>query len=217
MPALLPQRFWNDVRRKGASGMADYQVTSLANGCYPGTNILINKLDIRNQSDLDAVESAIVPAKAALWAEDPRTFSFDFAHYCAVHRFLFEDLYEWAGKIRTVDISKKGTPFCPAVQIESTAQAGFSRLQAQNYLRGLNKTAFTNELVDPYERTNELHPFREGNGRMQRVFLSQLTHCAGYELDFTCIDSDDLMIATIQSAGGVDDFLKELFTEMIQD
>ena len=67
------------------------------------------------------------------------------------------------------------------------------------FLRGLN-------VVSP-----------EGNGRMQRVFLSQLTHCAGYELDFTCIDSDDLMIATIQSAGGVDDFLKELFTEMIQD
>lgn len=197
--------------------MASYSVNALTDDCYQGTTVLINKLNINNQGDLDAVESAIVPAKAALWEENPLMVSFDFAHYCAIHKYLFEDLYEWAGKIRTVDISKKGTPFCPAVQIESTAQAGFSRLQAQNYLRGLNKTAFTNELVDPYERTNELHPFREENGRMQRVFLSQLTHCAGYELDFTCIDSDDLMIATIQSAGGVDDFLKELFTEMIQD
>ena len=166
--------------------MASYSVNALTDDCYQGTTVLINKLNINNQGDLDAVESAIVPAKAALWEENPLMVSFDFAHYCAIHKYLFEDLYEWAGKIRTVDISKKGTPFCP-------------------------------ELVDPYERTNELHPFREGNGRMQRVFLSQLTHCAGYELDFTCIDSDDLMIATIQSAGGVDDFLKELFTEMIQD
>ena len=142
--------------------MASYSVNALTDDCYQGTTVLINKLNINNQGDLDAVESAIVPAKAALWEENPLMVSFDFAHYCAIHKYLFEDLYEWAGKIRTVDISKKGTPFCPAVQIESTAQAVFSRLQAQNYLRGLSKTAFTNELVDPYERTNELHPFRDG-------------------------------------------------------
>ena len=123
--------------------MASYSVNALTDDCYQGTTVLINKLNINNQGDLDAVESAIVPAKAALWEENPLMVSFDFAHYCAIHKYLFEDLYECAGKIRTVDISKKGTPFCPAVQIESTAQAVFSRLQAQNSLRGLNKTAFT--------------------------------------------------------------------------
>lgn len=65
--------------------------------------------------------------------------------------------------------------------------------------------------VDFYEQTNELHPFREGKGRTQRVFLAQLAHHAGYNLDFTRIDPDDLMIATIQAAHGVDDFLRELF------
>ena len=102
--------------------MANYAVDSLQDGCYPGTVVLINILGIQNQSDLDAVEGTIVPAKAALWEEKPLAESFDFAHYCAIHRFSFEDLYEWAGKPRTVDISKKGTQFCPAAQIESTAK-----------------------------------------------------------------------------------------------
>ena len=94
--------------------MANYAVDSLQDGCYPGTAVLINTLSIRNQADLDAVEGTIVPAKAALWEEKPLEESFDFEHYCAIHRFLFGDLYEWAGKPRTVDIAKKGTQFCPA-------------------------------------------------------------------------------------------------------
>ena len=78
--------------------MANYAVNSLQDGCYPGTVVLINILGIQNQSDLDAVEGTIVPAKAALWEEKPLAESFDFAHYCAIHRFLFEDLYEWGGQ-----------------------------------------------------------------------------------------------------------------------
>lgn len=78
--------------------MANYAVDSLQDGCYPGTVVLINILGIQNQSDLDAVEGTIVPAKAALWEEKPLAESFDFAHYCAIHRFLFEDLYEWGGQ-----------------------------------------------------------------------------------------------------------------------
>lgn len=195
--------------------MANYAVDSLHDGCYPGTVVLINLLDIRNQTDLDAVEGTIVPAKAALWEANPQMESFDFAHYCAIHHFLFEDLYEWAGKPRTVDISKKGTQFCPASQIDSTAKAIFARLKKQNFLVGLNKERFISAIVDLYERTNELHPFREGNGRTQRVFLSQLARHAGYTLDFGRADPDDLMIATIQASGGVDDFLKLLFDDMV--
>lgn len=114
-----------------------------------------------------------------------------------------------------MDISKKGTQFCPAAQIESTAKAIFARLKKQNFLVGLDRAHFISAIVDFYERTNELHPFREGNGRTQRVYLSQLAHHAGYVIDFTRVDPDDLMIATIQAAGGVDDFLRILFQNII--
>ena len=195
--------------------MASYAVGSLQDGCYPGTVVLINLLGIKDQSDLGAVEGTIVPAKAALWEEKPLAESFDFAHYCAIHQFLFEDIYEWAGKPRTVDISKKGTQFCPAAQIDCTASAIFARLEKQRFLMGLDRTQFISAIVDFYERTNELHPFREGNGRTQRVFLSQLARHAEYVIDFGCVDPDDLMIATIQSSNGVDNFLKVLFNEMV--
>ena len=114
-----------------------------------------------------------------------------------------------------MDISKKGTQFCPAAQIESTAKAIFARLEKQRFLVGLDRAHFISAIVDFYERTNELHPFREGNGRTQRVFLSQLAHHAGYVIDFARVVPDDLMIATIQAAGGVDDFLRILFQNII--
>ena len=215
MPAPLPQKFLRGAGPSEDNAMAVYSVDSLPDNCYPGTTVLVNKLDIQDQADLDAVESTLVSAKAALWEVSPPVSSFDFAHYCAIHRFLFEDLYDWAGTPRTINIAKKGTSFCPASQIKAVADAVFLHLSEENYLQGLDKTSFTAALVDFYERTNELHPFREGNGRTQRLFLSQLADHAGYRLDFARVDPDDLMIATIQAANGVNIFLKELFGEMI--
>lgn len=193
-----------------------YTIDSSSADCYPGTTVLINKFDLHDQSDLNAVEATLVTAKAIQWEEDPLCTSFDFEHYRAVHRHLFGDLYEWAGQTRTINISKKGTQFCPAAEIPQISRAIFTRLARENYFRGLPKEAFVAELVDFYERTNELHPFREGNGRTQRVFLAQLARQAGYWLDFSSVEPDDLMIATIQAAQGIDDFLKECFAEIVK-
>ena len=137
-----------------------------------------------------------------------KTFSRKF-RFCALlcdSSLLFEDLYEWAGKPRTVDISKKGTQFCPAAQIESTAKAIFARLKSKISFVGLDRAHFISAIVDFYERTNELHPFREGNGRTQRVFFRSLPTMRDMSLILPVLTRDDLMIATIQAAGGVDDF-----------
>lgn len=192
-----------------------YTIEGLTQDCYSGTTVLVNKLNIRDPGALAEVEGTLVAAKAAQWEIQPLTETFDFAHYCSIHRYLFEDLYSWAGQVRRVDISKQGTLFCPAAQIPSVADAIFARLRERSFLCGMDEEPFLSAFVDFYERTNELHPFREGNGRTQRVFLSQLAHHAGYSLDFTRIDPDDLMIATTQAAHGVDDFLRELFHEML--
>lgn len=84
-----------------------------------------------------------------------------------------------------------------------------------NLFSDLDRDEFIDAIVDFYCVTNMLHPFREGNGRTQRIFISQLIHHNGYDFDFSDIDSDDLMIATIQAANGVTDFLKQLFDENI--
>lgn len=83
-----------------------------------------------------------------------------------------------------------------------------------NYV-GLDHNSFVDEITDFYCSTNMLHPFREGNGRTQRAFLQQLIRNAGYDLRFSEIDPDELMIATIQAANGVDDRLIQLFKEHI--
>ena len=118
-------------------------------------------------------------------------------------------------KSGTVNISKKGTQFTPAENIESQAGLIFERLRCYNYFKDLPHDEFVEEIVDFYCVTNALHPFREGNGRAQRVFLTQLIRNAGYEINFANMDTDLLMIATIQSAQGVTDLLKQIFDESI--
>lgn len=192
-----------------------YSIDPISANCYPGTTILINKFDIRDEEKLNEIESVISSARYAEWLNDPQAAAFDFDHYKAIHRFLFSDLYDWAGKVRTVNISKKGTQFTPAENIESQAGLVFERLRVCNYFKGLPHDEFVEEIVDFYCVTNALHPFREGNGRTQRVFLTQLIRNAGYEINFADMDTDLLMIATIQSAQGVTDLLKQIFAESI--
>lgn len=192
-----------------------YSLEPLSDGYYPGTAVLVNKLDIRDEQKLAQVEADITKLRIAQWEIQPLVGTFDFEHYKAIHRYLFGDLYDWAGQVRTVNLAKKGTLFCPAEKIEGRGKLIFDRLQKLGYLRGMEHGGFVEELVDFYCSTNELHPFREGNGRTQRVFLFQLARNAGYSLNFSEIDGDFLMIATIQSAQGVKDLLKQVLDDAI--
>jgi cell filamentation protein len=104
--------------------------------------------------------------------ENPLCVDYDFAHYKQIHWFLFEDLYEWAGQVRAIDISKKTSKFCLADKIENQAELVFARLRSEDFFRGLKHSDFVDEIVDFYCETNYIHPFREGNGRTQRVFIA---------------------------------------------
>ena len=192
-----------------------YSLDTIPDNCYPGTAVLINKLNIHDEALLSEVEATLVSAKTALWENRPSLSTFDFPHYKAIHLFLFKDLYDWAGQIRTVNISKKGTRFCLFEDIGEQASRIFSRLSSLEFFMSLDRSAFLSEVLDFYCITNYLHPFREGNGRTQRIFITQLIRNAGYDFDFAGVDGDLLMTATIQSANGVTDLLKELFEELI--
>lgn len=193
-----------------------YSIESLTNDCYEGTTCLINKLNIRDERILASVESKITLAKIAVLEENPIEGDLDFNHYKEIHRFIFEDLYDWAGCIRTVNLSKKGTDFIEYQSIPEIADKIFLRLRKANYFQNLEFDSFIENIVDFYCATNMLHPFREGNGRTQRLFLKQLIRKDGYELEFSDFDPDLLMIATIQSANGVTDNLFKLFKENIK-
>ena len=188
-----------------------YSIDSLTADCYPGTSCLINKLDIRDEEMLAEYEAMVTTAKVALLEQNPLPGNFDFDHYRAIHQFLFEDLYAWAGQLRTVDMSKKGTAFVKAGEIKMLGEKAFARLNHRHNFAGLAHEDFVENIVDFYSVINLLHPFREGNGRTQRVFFTQLIRSAGYDIDFSEIDTDELMVATIQAAGGVNDLLLAVF------
>lgn len=191
-----------------------YSIDSIADNCYPGTLCLINKYNIRDEHLLAETESAIVLAKMSILDQNPLQGNFDFLHYKAIHSFLFCDLYSWAGQIRSVDISKKGTVFVPAYDIEHCADACFSRLHTFS-CKGLSRHEAAYEIADFYNTVNLLHPFREGNGRAQRAFFVQWIRHMGYDFDLAEADTDKLMLATIQAAHGVMDLLVEFFEETI--
>lgn len=133
-----------------------------------------------------------------------------------MHGILFEDLYEWAGQTRTIALSKTSTVFTDPEKIDELGCLIFSRLKSMNYFVGLSKDKFIAEIADLYHLLNILHPFRDGNGRTERVFFVLLIRNAGYDIDFSSLNSDLLMIGSIQAAGGVMDTLIRFFEENIK-
>ena len=114
-----------------------------------------------------------------------------------------------------VNISKKGTNFCPVEKIEENGLRIFNNLHKSNFLKGLEGDEFTDKFVELYCELNYLHPFREGNGRIQRLFLSMLLKHNEKKIDFTAIDENLFMIATIKSISGDIFILKDIFKEHI--
>ena len=193
-----------------------YDLDPIQNHCYPGTTVLVNKYGIRQQKQLDEVEALVVSTQTIEFELSPFPEPLSFDYYKRLHAFLFDQLYDWAGIIRDVDLSKQHTRFCPAKEIVSLADRVFSRAAEMNYFQGLNRQPFIQEAADFYTSINCLHPFREGNGRTQRVFFRELARRAGYTLDYSAVDPDILMLATIHAASGVQDTLLQVFDEMIQ-
>ncbi len=191
-----------------------YSITSITDDCYPGTTCLINRLDICDESMLAKAEASIVLAKASFLDQHPVSGGYDFEHYKQIHRYLFCDLYDWAGEIRKVDVSKKGTSFVPAAEIAVCAAACFEHLSGFSAI-GLSKHELAVKVADFYSTVNMLHPFREGNGRTQRIFFKQWIQHLGYTLDLTDIDTDEFMIATIKASHGVMDTLIDFFEKSI--
>ena len=195
--------------------MAFYSMEGSQKDCYPNTTVLINKLGIQDQSELNSVERQFVLLKSSQAEQDSIFKNIAFNFYKELHKQLFGDLYEWAGTVRRMNISKKGTIFCNFEDIERIGTLKFQRLAEQNYLKGLTKSRFIDELTEFYHDMNMLHPFREGNGRTLRLFITLLVRNAGYTLNFSDCDNDLLMIATIKAAQGDFSLLKEVFSELV--
>jgi len=160
--------------------------------CIPGTAVLKNKAGITDQDQLDEYEGDFTAIRILELTQNPVEGSFDLAHLCKIHQYLFQDVYEWAGEVRTVDIIRGDSRFCNVRHIQSYSNTVFSALAAEKYLVNLEPKVFANRLAHYLSEINAIHPFREGNGRVQRLFISQLAKQTGYSLDYSALDQAEL-------------------------
>lgn len=166
--------------------------------CYPNSDILVNKLNIHDRDKLREVERKLTMLRLMDLLEKPITGKFDFEHLRNIHKYIFQDIYSWAGKIRTVDIAKSNM-FCKVQFIEMQASELFGKLQNDDYLKQLPKGKFVQKAAYYFSEINALHPFREGNGRTQREFIRQLAYESGYILHFAVINEKEMVEASIDS------------------
>ena len=167
--------------------------------CYPGTTVLRNLLELRDQTELDAFEVEI----STLRAEEPLPGGdFNPGHYCAVHHHLFQDVYAWAGQYRTVRISKGGNSFCYPEHIPGQMDQLFERLRGGETFEGLGEEAFVEKLTIFLSDLNAIHPFREGNGRTQLSFIGLIGDTYGHSFHFERLSRETFLPAIIESFSG---------------
>ncbi|MET2831175.1 Fic/DOC family protein [Mesorhizobium shangrilense] len=161
---------------------------------YKGTTTLKNKLGLRDASLLEAFELEMT----ALRAREPLPRGkFDAAHYRRTHHHLFQDVYSWAGKYRTVRTAKGGNPFCYPEYIDSEMTKLFATLPAA--MSATDSEHFISEAAQFLGELNAIHPFREGNGRSQLAFMAMLGDESGFPLDFSRVKRRTFMPAMIAS------------------
>lgn len=184
--------------------------------CYPGTDVLRNKAEITNAEDLDAYEGELSTLRSIEILENPVAGQFDLAHLQRIHLALFQDVYDWAGKIRTVDISRGNSRFANVRFIESAANDIFNKLARENWLKGLDAVALSKRLAHYLSEINALHPFREGNGRVQRIFISQLSQSTAYQLDYSDLEQEQTYRAMELAFNGDESILANLILERLE-
>ena len=179
---------------------------------YKNSTVLVNTLDLRDQAELDAFEAEISNARA----EEPLPDgALDFIHYKAIHHHLFQDVYSWAGQIRTVRISKGGNPFCFPENIERQANKLFDDLRTANFLQNLDSRTFSDRAAHFLTELNVIHAFREGNGRSQLTFFALLADYAGYPLKIDKLDPEEMLTAMIASFDGDERRLTDIIHDLI--
>ncbi len=164
--------------------------------CYEGGMVLKNIPGIRDQASLNEFEAAMTMQRSD---EPLPPGELSVAHYCAIHHHLFQDVYEWAGKFRTVRISKGGSAFCYPEYIDQEMQKLFDGLEHQNYLHELSADVFATRAAHFLATLNAIHPFREGNGRAQTSFILLLADRADHPLNIDKLVPGRFMEAMIAS------------------
>ncbi|MBP3359959.1 MAG: Fic family protein [Clostridia bacterium] len=167
--------------------------------CYPDTNILKNRLNIKDFELLKKAEEEITAVKQLELLQNPIRGNFTKTHFLSIHKFIFEDIYPFAGKIRKEQISKADTLFYPPNLIDSELNKVFAKIKEKNILKKKDEDMIFDNLAYVMAELNIIHPFREGNGRTIREFIRIMAKKMNYDMNWGNIDKKELLEASIMS------------------
>lgn len=182
---------------------------------YPGLNVMRNRLGIRQAERLAQAAYEFTALRAATLGLGPLLRGLP--HLCAIHQHIYQDIFDWAGDIREMDIYQGDTRFCHFAYIEKEGNALMQDLEEEGYLVGLEREEFINRLSHYYCEINVLYPFRIGNGIVQRIFFEQLAIHAGYQLDWHDIDPEEWAQANQSGAMGDLSALNAIFSKVVSE
>ena len=153
---------------------------------------LENKLGLTNSADLAREEERLSKKKAVELFEKRFLDNLPagkFSTLQAIHKYLFEDIYAFAGELRTVNIAKGNFRFAPLIYLESALE-NIDKMPQSNF----------DEIIEKYVEMNVAHPFREGNGRSTRIWLDHiLKNEIGRVVDWSKVDKEDYLLAMERS------------------
>lgn len=180
---------------------------------YSGTDVLINLFNIKDLNTLEKLETELTwrSQNSINYQEPP--YSLDTMQ--DIHRTLFKELYDWAGELRRCDIVKGDTRFCNTNFLEREAARLFRCLERDNWLTNLSLEQFCEKLAEHYAEFNMLHPFREGNGRTQRILFDMIAAHSGYQVSWGEIERDEWLYANQQGVNMNYNPMTELFRRAI--
>lgn len=164
---------------------------------YPGTYVLKNHFDIRDQRELDRLEADLVGSNFRQLSSDGISGDLNANWHKRIHHDLFSEVYPFAGEYRTIHIGKSGeAPYASPDFLQDNAAVIFRDLASKNYLKGLSPAEFRHEIARVMGELHVLHPFREGNTRTLQVATFEIAARAGHHLDWRRLDPK-----TIRPAG----------------
>lgn len=180
--------------------------------CYLGTSVLKNLPGLRDADSLERFEAAITSQRAREPLPNGR---YGVRHYQSIHRHLFQDVYAWAGRFRTVRMAKEQSVFCYPENIANEMRKVFGALKARHFLRDMQPQAFSVGAAHFLAELNAIHPFRDGNGRTQLVFMAMLASQANQQLDLARLRRDAYLPAITESFKGNERPLAAVLFELL--
>ena len=185
---------------KSGSGFSKYDSKEINRSVYyyKDVDVLINKENIKDANALAQYEADITMFRQyQLEKEQNVKGRFGSTHLKRIHGYIFQDIYPFAGKLRTENIEKGSTFFCKSEFIEENLNLTFTELAKDRYLISLNSDEFSQKVAYYMSELNMIHPFREGNGRSIREFIRELAMNCNYIINWSLIKKEILLEATI--------------------